>query len=183
MILKKKLYLFLIFMLLIITVSAQEDTIKQKQKMFDFAASYKGDFAGNVTGGISKGFGYLGYGTLGVAFNTETAHWWKGGHWVLSGATTHGNCPTEEWLGDFQVADNIEAGNHIFLQELYFLQEIGPAEIVAGLNDFNALYAFTDHQHFCCPHLPYHILGPQCQMEHYRLAELASRRFRLAIWF
>ena len=145
MILKKKLYLFLIFMLLIITVSAQEDTIKQKQKMFDFAASYKGDFAGNVTGGISKGFGYLGYGTLGVAFNTEAAHWWKGGHLVLSGATTHGNCPTEEWLGDFQVADNIEAGNHIFLQELYFLQEIGPVEIVAGLNDFNALYAFTDH--------------------------------------
>lgn len=138
-----RVIIFLSAMLVCMCSMAQTE-VKEKEFPFEFQASYVGDFAGNVVGGKQLGFGYLGYGTLGITFDTEKAGWWKGGQLVLSGATTHGTCPSENWLGDFQVADNIEAGNHAFLQELYFQQILGHVEIMAGLQDFNAAYAFTD---------------------------------------
>lgn len=122
----------------------EENPAAEKKQMFDFNASYIGDFAGTPLGGQRTGFGYLGYGVLGVTFDTEAAGWWKGGQLVLSGATTHGATPTESWMGDFQVADNIEAGNHIFFNELYFQQQLGPVTLTAGLQDFNSHYANSD---------------------------------------
>lgn len=135
-----KLWLSIILFFAITSVYAQNNA-NLRSKMFNFSFSYKGDFVGVPVGGLEKGFGYLGYGVMGVSFDTEAAHWWKGGQLVVSGATTHGICPSQQWIGDFQIADNIEAGNHIFLNELYFQQNAGPVCITAGMHDFNAYYA------------------------------------------
>ena len=84
-----RVIIFLSAMLVCMCSMAQTE-VKEKEFPFEFQASYVGDFAGNVVGGKQLGFGYLGYGTLGITFDTEKAGWWKGGQLVLSGATTHG---------------------------------------------------------------------------------------------
>ncbi len=129
----------------ILSAQTPDSLPEPPRRLFDFEATYTGDFAGNAMGGIKQGFGFLGYATMNITFNTEAAGWWKGGSLTVGGASTHGATPTDSWLGDFQVADNIEAGNHIFLQNIYFQQNIGPVDITAGLHDFNAAYAFLDH--------------------------------------
>ena len=105
---------------------------------------YTADVAANVSGGISTGIGYLGYAVAGVEFDIGKAGWWKRGSLVLTGGCTHGCEPSAQWIGDFQMADNIEAGNHVFLQELYWHQSLGPVEVTAGMQDYCMHYTFLD---------------------------------------
>ena len=127
-----------------VDVAAMAQNDNEKESAFTFNASYIGDFVGNAGGGIKNGAGYLGYGSLGVTFNTETAGWWKGGEFVLSGASTHGATPSVTLSGDYQAADNIEAGNYFMLQSLYYTQDLGKVQIAGGLLDFYSLHAYTD---------------------------------------
>ncbi|MBQ5532046.1 MAG: hypothetical protein IIU04_00710, partial [Bacteroidales bacterium] len=87
--------------------------------------SYIGDAAGNLSGGMERGVGYLGYAVLGVSYNGEESGRWRNGGFTLTGGWTHGCTPSESWIGDLQVADYIEAGNHLFLQECYLWQRWG----------------------------------------------------------
>ena len=129
-------------LLVIISAVAQNDN--EKESPFTFNASYIGDFVGNAGGGIKDGAGYLGYGSLGVTFSTEAAGWWKGGEFVLSGASTHGATPAVTLTGDYQGADNIEAGDYFMLQSLYYSQTLGNVQIAGGMLDFYSLHAYTD---------------------------------------
>ena len=129
-------------LLVIISAVAQNDN--EKESSFTFNASYFGDFVGNAGGGVKDGAGYLGYGSLGVTFSTEAAGWWKGGEFVLSGASTHGATPAVSLIGDYQGADNIEAGDYFMLQSLCYSQTIGNVQITGGLLDFYSLHAYTD---------------------------------------
>lgn len=138
------LFTFIIFLLSAGNMFNLVQAQNKKESPWDFMAVYKGDIAGGI-GGKQSGFGYLGYGSIGVSFNMEKAGWWKGGSITLSGGTTHGVCPSEQWLGDVLIADNIEAGNHAFMQELYYSQTLGKVTITAGIHDFNAMYAYSDH--------------------------------------
>jgi porin len=99
---------------------------------------YAGDIAHNFSGGIKKGTAYLGLVQLMLTVNP-----WKNGSFYLNLANTHGNEPSANYLGDSQFASNIEAGNHTYVQELWYRQNLRKAEITVGLQDVNVEFAFT----------------------------------------
>jgi porin len=96
------------------------------------SGSYTGDLFANVAGGIQKGEGYLGMGTLGVQLEFP-----KDGKLFIKGVVTHGKSPSGDYIGDRQVASNIEAGNHVYVQELWYSHRINQFEFTAGLQDLN----------------------------------------------
>ncbi len=100
-----------------------------------FNAEYTGDFMYNV-GGLKNGGGYLGYAKMGMEANL-----WEGATFNLGGGTTHGIVPTEMFIGDFQVANNIEAGDHAFLEHFSLQQTFGNFSFKVGLQDMNENFA------------------------------------------
>ena len=122
---------------------AQENT--QSEKSFSFGASYTGDNALNTTGGIKTGYGYLGMANFKIGFNTEKAGLWPGGLFHLHAVNTHGASPSADLLGDMQVASNIEAGDHTYIQELWLLQSIGKFEFTLGLQDLNVEFVSSEY--------------------------------------
>jgi len=114
------------------------------QSAFQFEASYIGDNINVISGGIKKSAAYLGFATFNVSFNFEKARLWKGGLLHLHAANTHGSNPSADFIGDFQVVSNIEAGNHTYLQEFWIKQNFGKLELTFGLQDLNAEIAATE---------------------------------------
>ncbi len=109
-----------------------------QEKSLNFNAEYTGDFLYNV-GGLKNGGGYLGYAKIGM-----DADLWKGASLYVGGGTTHGIVPTEMFIGDFQVANNIEAGDHAFMEYLSLQQSFGKFSIKVGLQDMNENFANLD---------------------------------------
>jgi hypothetical protein len=56
-----------------------------------FSTTVTGDFVTNFSGGIKKGFTYIGKEELTLGFNTDKAKWWKNGFFFVHGLNTHGN--------------------------------------------------------------------------------------------
>ena len=108
------------------------------QERLNFNAEYTGDFLYNV-GGLENGGGYLGYAKIGMG-----AELWKGASLYVGGGTTHGITPSEMFIGDFQVANNIEAGNHAFMEHFSLQQYFGKFSIKVGLQDMNENFAAID---------------------------------------
>lgn len=107
-------------------------------------ASWTGDMAHSLAGGLRRGSVYLGMATFTAGFNTESARLWKNGLFQVSAARTLGAMPSSELFGDAQVTSNIEAGNHLFLMEMWIRQRFGPAEITLGLQDLNTIFALSE---------------------------------------
>lgn len=136
---KHKCLILTSLILISLHLSAQDTaSVRQRENPVSFEVSYSGDLMGNVAGGIKQGGTYLGYAQLGLLLDFEKMGAWKGGVLCIKGGNTHSGTPSETFIGDFQSADNIEAGNHTFLQELWFSQTIWQFELKAGLQDFNA---------------------------------------------
>ncbi len=133
----------LLTMLAMFTSTAQEtDT---NRTIFNFEASYTGDLAANLSGGIKTGTAYLGMANIFLGVDLQSAGLLKGGEIFINGANTHGASPTEELFGDVQVVSNIEAGNHTYIQELWYKQSIGRFEFTAGLQDLNIEFAASEY--------------------------------------
>lgn len=126
------------------SMAAQEPEIK-KESPFEFGASYIGEGVANLSGGIKTGAAYLGMANITVGFDTEKAKLWKGGAFYTNLANTHGDSPSEGLIGDFQVASNIEAGNHTYIQELWYAQQLGNVKVTLGLQDLNVELANSEH--------------------------------------
>lgn len=126
------------------TSIADTNIYLNKSNLFTQEASYVGDFARNLTGGKKRGAAYLGMANLKIGFLTEKIGLWKGGEIFANGAVTHGGTPSCELLGDFQVASNLEAGNHIYLHELWYKHSAGIAEITIGIQDLNAEFVNSE---------------------------------------
>ena len=105
-----------------------------------FEASYTGDWAHNLSGGLQQGNRYLGLANIMVEFCTEKAGLLKGGSLFINAASTHGGEPSAELFGDFQVISNIEAGNLTYLHELWYRQELGNTALTLGLQDLNSTF-------------------------------------------
>ncbi|MBR4157244.1 MAG: carbohydrate porin [Bacteroidales bacterium] len=114
------------------------NNIQAQDKSIVLDAEYTGDFLYNV-GGLKNGGGYLGYAKMGM-----DADLWNGASLYLGGGTTHGIVPTETLIGDYQVADNIEAGNYAFMEYLSLQQSFGRFSIKIGLQDMNENFASLD---------------------------------------
>lgn len=119
-------------------------TEEQRKAAWQLSATYKGDFASNFNGGIKTGSTYLGLADLFMSFNPEQMGWWKGGEFMVHGANSHGGEPSANFIGDFQVASNIEAGNHTFLYELWYKQTLSKLTFTIGLQDLNAEFVSSD---------------------------------------
>ncbi|WP_163709312.1 carbohydrate porin [Mangrovibacterium lignilyticum] len=117
---------------------------ENKNPALSFYGAYKGDAVSNFNGGIKTGSTYLGLADLFLEFNTENAGLWKGGTFMVHGANTHGGEPSANLIGDFQVASNIEAGNHTFLYELWYSQTFGNFHATIGLQDLNVEFANSE---------------------------------------
>lgn len=105
---------------------------------------YTGDLVSNLSGGIRKGATYLGLANVSLEFNPEKAGLWRNGHLFLNLAWSHGGEPSSSMTGDFHGISNIEAGNHLFVQEIGLLQKTGNMEWRAGLLDLNASFACNE---------------------------------------
>lgn len=117
----------------------------EKENPLTFGASYTGDMVANLSGGIKRGGTYMGLANLTLHFDTEKAGWWKGGELYIKGGNSHGGEASANLIGDFQKASNIEAGNHTFLYELWYRQQLGPVSLCVGLQDLNADYASSSN--------------------------------------
>jgi porin len=126
------------------SLNAQETTGSLNQP-FTFEASYIGDNVNNLSGGIKTGSCYLGMANLRLSFDIEKAGLWKGGLLYINAANTHGDSPSSELFGDMQVASNIDAGNHTYLQEVWFRQALGKVEFTIGLQDLNVEFANSEN--------------------------------------
>lgn len=149
--------ILIIFLVFIVNVPAQinssatgenilPDTLFQTNESFLFSreASYVGDFVNNMNGGIKRGTVYLGMVNIRLGINTEAAGLWKGGELFINGAATHGGTPSGELIGDFQIASNIEAGNHTYLHEFWYKHSMANVEITIGLQDLNADFVTSE---------------------------------------
>lgn len=105
---------------------------------------YTGDFASNLSGGLRKGATYLGLANVLLEFNPEKAGLWRNGQIFLSVAWSHGGEPSASLTGDFHGLSNMEAGNHLFVQEVGLFQQTGNIEWMAGLLDLNATFACNE---------------------------------------
>lgn len=134
------------------TVFAQSATTEKQlgQNPFSFSGAYIGDTYYNMTGGLDTGGGFMGMANLKMGFDTGAARWWKGGSFFINGATIHGKSLSENYLGDLQVASNIDAGTHIYLHELWYRQEFSFGKdgsglsFTVGLQDLNADFMVSE---------------------------------------
>lgn len=117
----------------------------QDENAFTVEASYIGDNINNLSGGIKTGSAYLGMANLRVGWDVEKSGLWKGGQFYVNAANTHGASPSSNLLGDMQVASNIDAGNHTYLQELWFKQTFGKVDFTLGLQDLNVEFASSEY--------------------------------------
>ncbi len=117
----------------------------KKNNPFSFQASYFGENANNILGGIKTGSVYLGMVNLNLGFDTEKAGLWKGGWFYINTANTHGAQPSQQLIGDVQVVSNIEAGNHTYLQELWYKQQLNRFVFTLGLQDLNVEFANSEY--------------------------------------
>lgn len=122
-------------------VSAQKDF----SSAFSFSTKVTGDFIYNFTGGIKQGYTYLGMEDFSIEFDTETAGWWKGGHFFVHGLNAHGNGMSENYTGDLQVLSNIDAGDYTGLYEFYYAQGIGNFSFLIGQHDLNTEFVGTKY--------------------------------------
>jgi len=101
-------------------------------------ASYIGDYVYNMHGGLQQGAAFLGMASLGMLIETDKLGLWKGGSLYIHGKSLHGNSPSEQLVGDFQVISNIDGGEHTYVHEFWYSQTIGIFDITIGLQDANA---------------------------------------------
>lgn len=142
----KKILFTLAQTIMVVTSSAAQDTTHtERPEAFTYEASYIGDNVSNLSGGIKTGSCYLGMAAIRITFDTERADLWKGGSFYINGANTHGATPSADMIGDMQVVSNIDAGDHTYIQELWFKQTIKKVECTIGLQDINVEFANSEN--------------------------------------
>lgn len=129
--------LIILFCILIPFIGFAQGQARAPWYNFDFA--YTSDFVRNFNGGKATGGAFLGMGQLGLTLNTTKMGLWRNGEIFLHGLLTHGDCPSQDLIGDFQVASNIDAGYYPGLFEFWYRHQIGSKlTILAGQHDLNA---------------------------------------------
>lgn len=118
------------------------------QKFVDginFSTKVNGDFILNHTGGIKRGYTYIGMEDFTISLSTGSAGWWKGGNFFLHGFNSHGKGISENYTGDLQVLSNIEAGDYTGLYEFYYMQKLGRFTFLFGQHDLNSEFVGTKY--------------------------------------
>ena len=98
-------------------------------------ASYIGDVFTCFSGGIKTGSAYLGKMHLGVNKNI-----WHNSEFSIQIENTHGANPSKDFIGDIQVASNINNGNYTYLYELWYKYSFKKMFVKLGVIDLNSDY-------------------------------------------
>jgi porin len=121
-------------------IQSQEDSTKIPT--FEPTLSYTCDAGRNFSGGIKTGNGCMGMVNAGVLIHTDNL--WQGGEFYAEIKNTHGYNLSENYIGDMQVASNIENGNFTFLSQLYYKQTIDKFSVLTGVHDLNTEFVISD---------------------------------------
>jgi porin len=111
----------------------------------NFHTKFTGDFVFNHSGGIDKGYTYMGMEDFSVCLNTDAAGLWNGGQFFFHALNTHGKCISQNYTGDLQILSNIEAGDYTGLYEYYYMHEAGKFSFLLGQHDLNSEFVGTKY--------------------------------------
>ena len=135
---------FIILIVFFVIVNSKNVKAQKKSNFsdtFDFNASYTGDLVDNFNGGIKTGTTYLGLLNFDFGFDTEKAGLWNNGRFFVRLSDTHGRSLSENYIGDFQVSSNIDGGENLYLQELWYSHQFHKFSFVLGIQDLNIEFA------------------------------------------
>ena len=116
---------------------------QEKFPAVEFEGAYTFDLASNLYGGIKQGNAYLGNVDLSFDFDTERLKLWNRGHFFVYLLNNHGDS-LSELMGDYQVANNIEAASHTRLYELWYQHNFDFWSFLIGQHDLNSVFAVSE---------------------------------------
>lgn len=129
--------------LLMLLVLNDKNVLAQKKGInaMHYEATYFADVASNYTGGLQTGTVYLGL----IDLKASLKGMWKGGEIMVHMQNTHGGSPSGDLVGDLQVCNNIDNGDHSYLYELWYRQNIGKFSVLLGKHDLNSEFFTSDY--------------------------------------
>ena len=108
---------------------------------FDFNTYYTSDLVYNIDGGLKTDGTYMGLLNFDFYFDTEKAGLWKDGYFFVRLSDTHGRSLSENYIGDFQVSSNIDGGENLYFQELWYSHQFNQFSFILGIQDLNVEFA------------------------------------------
>jgi len=116
---------------------------------------YTADFLTNHSGGLKKAgadidthISYLSNTDLMVELDTEKAGFWNGGTFHGHFFNNHGAKPSEDYIGDLQVADNFETNKVAKMYEFWYEHTFDvygtDLSLLIGQHDLNSEFNITD---------------------------------------
>ena len=112
-------------------------------KIFEWNLGYTCDAGRNFTGGIKPGNGFMGLIDAGVIIHSNKL--WRGGSLSFQLMNTYGRNLSENFIGDLQIASNIENGNYTFVENLIYRQDFSKLSLLFGLQDLNAEFCVSEY--------------------------------------
>ncbi len=134
--------LYVVLMFIPVTLKGQDSTTTLAP-LIEPTLSYTCDIARNFSGGLKTGNAYIGLLNAGILLHTDKL--WKGGEFSLGFMNTHGYGLSENFIGDLQVASNIENGDFTFLENLMYRQNFSKLSLLIGLQDLNAEFCVSEY--------------------------------------
>ena len=132
----------------------QRDILEAKGLSLDLI--YTSDFVTNHSGGLKKAgsgidtsISYLSNTDLTVDFDMEKAGLWKGGIFHGHIFNHHGANPSEDYIGDLQVADNFESEKGTKLYEFWYEHSFNfygtDLSLLIGQHDLNSEFNISEY--------------------------------------
>ena len=112
-----------------------------------FEGAYTLDLASNINGGLNQGVAYLGNIDLNLTFDSEKLGLWKGGQFYVYLLNNHGDS-LSELMGDFQIANNIEADSNSRLYEFWYQHQFKNVKIILGQHNLNSIFLIANTKDF-----------------------------------
>lgn len=117
------------------------DSISHKPN--EWNVGYMFDAGRNFTGGLKKGNVYIGLAKAGLLLRSDKVL--KGGEFYIELMNTHGGMLSGNYIGDIQIASNIENGDYTFIEKLYFKQNFSKLIFIIGLQDLNEEFCTSEY--------------------------------------
>ncbi len=138
-----KRHIFVIVLIFILTINIFGQGNFEDAMVFE--ASYVNDYVHNLTGGLKTGQTAMGMIDLVISMNTESAGLWKNGEFYMQIENTHGGSLSGSFLGDLQVASNIDNGDYTYLYMLWYKHVFGKLSLTLGKHDLNSEFLVSDY--------------------------------------
>lgn len=110
----------------------------------EYNASVVIDNVNTIDGGIKEGSTFLGLIDMGMAYRpTKTI--FKNTTFFAHFLKTTGQPASENFIGDVQVASNIEGRSSLLFYEIWIKQKLGDVSLLEGMHDMNSVFLASEH--------------------------------------